>query len=48
MSTLEKLIWNVLGYTAMPVIFLIGFVGVSVFTCLILLWLENGRHPAGN
>ncbi|WP_232818191.1 TIGR02808 family protein [Zobellella maritima] len=44
MSTLEKLIWNVLGYAAMPVIFLIGFIGVAVFTCLVLLWLDTGKQ----
>ncbi|WP_445398251.1 TIGR02808 family protein [Zobellella sp. An-6] len=43
MSALEKLIWNVLGYTAMPLIFLTGFIGVSVVTCLILLWMDKRK-----
>ncbi|PSJ37452.1 TIGR02808 family protein [Zobellella taiwanensis] len=43
MSALEKLIWNVLGYTAMPLIFLFGFVAVSVFTCLALMWMEKRK-----
>ncbi|PSJ48054.1 TIGR02808 family protein [Zobellella endophytica] len=43
MSALEKLIWNVLGYTAMPLIFLIGFIGVSVFTCLVLMWMDKNK-----
>ncbi|OMH26604.1 TIGR02808 family protein [Motiliproteus sp. MSK22-1] len=36
MSTLEYIIWQILGYSAMPLILLIGFVGVSVFTVWIL------------
>ncbi|GAA3528020.1 TIGR02808 family protein [Zobellella aerophila] len=46
MSALEKLIWNVLGYAAMPVIFLIGFIGVAVFTCLVLLWLDTSKQTS--
>jgi uncharacterized protein (TIGR02808 family) len=29
MSTLESVIWHVLGYGAMPVIFLVGFAAVA-------------------
>ena len=29
MSTLESILWNIVGYAAMPVIFLIGFVAVA-------------------
>jgi len=32
MSTLEYVIWHILGYTAMPVILLAGFVGVAGFS----------------
>ena len=32
MSTLEYIIWHILGYSAMPVIFLAGFVGVAGFS----------------
>ncbi|WP_428775384.1 TIGR02808 family protein [Vibrio sp.] len=35
MSTLESVIWHILGYSAMPVIILAGFVGVAVIS----LWL---------
>ncbi|WP_081947397.1 TIGR02808 family protein [Vibrio navarrensis] len=35
MSTLESVIWHVLGYSAMPVIILTGFVGVAAIS----LWL---------
>lgn len=35
MSTLEYIIWHILGYAAMPVILVLGFVGVSIFS----LWL---------
>ncbi|MDA9555943.1 TIGR02808 family protein [Vibrio sp.] len=30
MSTLESIIWHVLGYSAMPVIVITGFLGVAV------------------
>ncbi|EHA1124663.1 TIGR02808 family protein [Vibrio navarrensis] len=35
MSTLESVIWHVLGYSAMPVIILAGFAGVAAIS----LWL---------
>ncbi|OYD23043.1 TIGR02808 family protein [Oceanimonas baumannii] len=43
MSAMEKLIWNVLGYTAMPLIFLFGFIAVSVVACLVLMWLDKRK-----
>jgi uncharacterized protein (TIGR02808 family) len=36
MSTLESIFWNVIGYTAMPLIFLVGFIGVAVGSLWIL------------
>lgn len=36
MSELESIIWNVLGYSSMPFIFIGGFVGVFVVTVAIL------------
>lgn len=36
MSTLEYVIWHVIGYTAMPAIFLIGFTGVAAFSVWLL------------
>ena len=35
MSTLESVIWHILGYTAMPFIILSGFVAVAAIS----LWL---------
>ena len=35
MSNLESFIWHILGYSAMPVIILSGFVGVAAVS----LWL---------
>ena len=35
MSTLESIFWNVIGYSAMPVIFIVGFIGVAAVS----LWL---------
>jgi len=32
MSTLEYVIWHILGYSAMPVIFIVGFIGVAGFS----------------
>ncbi|AEY01927.1 hypothetical protein GU3_10855 [Oceanimonas sp. GK1] len=43
MSAMEKLVWNVLGYAAMPLIFLFGFIAVSVAACLILMWLDKRK-----
>ena len=36
MSTLESIFWHVIGYGVMPVIFLVGFFGVSVVSLWIL------------
>lgn len=36
MSTLESIIWHVLGYSAMPFIFLMGFLGVCITSIYIL------------
>jgi uncharacterized protein (TIGR02808 family) len=35
MSTLESIFWNVIGYSAMPVIFIVGFIVVAAGS----LWL---------
>lgn len=35
MSSLESFIWHFLGYSAMPVIILTGFLGVAIIS----LWL---------
>jgi uncharacterized protein (TIGR02808 family) len=36
MSTLESAFWNILGYSAMPVIFIVGFIGVAIGALWIL------------
>ncbi|CAE6935166.1 TIGR02808 family protein [Vibrio alginolyticus] len=36
MSTLESVIWHILGYSAMPVIILSGFIGVAAISLWIL------------
>ena len=41
MSLLEQTIWNMLGYGAMPFIFLSGFVAVAVTCCLLLQCLRG-------
>jgi len=41
MSALESLIWTVLGYLAMPSIFIIGFAGVAAVSLGILKLLNS-------
>ncbi len=36
MSTLENVFWHILGYSAMPVIFLVGFIAVAAGSLWIL------------
>lgn len=36
MSALEQLIWNILGYSSMPVIFLSGFIATAVVAIALL------------
>lgn len=33
---MEQLIWNILGYLAMPMIFVFGFAATALFACLLL------------
>ena len=39
MSALEQLIWNILGYSSMPVIFLAGFAGDALAAIALLKML---------
>jgi len=41
MSTLESTIWTVLGYVAMPTIFIIGFSGVAAVSMVLLKLLTK-------
>ncbi|WP_354624970.1 TIGR02808 family protein [Psychromonas sp. MME2] len=43
MSELESIIWHILGYSAMPVIFIMGFIGVFCVSAVILNML--GETP---
>ena len=36
MSTLESIFWHILGYSAMPVIFIVGFLITAAIGCLLL------------
>jgi uncharacterized protein (TIGR02808 family) len=36
MSDLEQLIWNILGYTSMPLIFIFGFIATALVAVIIL------------
>jgi uncharacterized protein (TIGR02808 family) len=42
MSTLESVIWHILGYSAMPVILLFGFVLTAGVGCFLLELTGNG------
>ncbi len=44
MSTLEYVIWHVLGYAAMPTIILGGFVAVAAI-CVWLLSMTKDKNP---
>ena len=44
MSTLESIIWHILGYSAMPFIFIFGFIGVAVVS-LWILSLGADKNP---
>ncbi|GLS83277.1 TIGR02808 family protein [Paraferrimonas haliotis] len=41
MSTLESIIWHILGYAAMPSIFIVGFIAVAVVSMAILKRMEK-------
>ena len=36
MSALEQMIWNILGYSSMPVIFLAGFAATAIVAVTLL------------
>ncbi|MBR9857404.1 MAG: TIGR02808 family protein [Oceanisphaera sp.] len=44
MSVLETFFWDVLDHAAMPLVFLLGFVGISAGACLVLMWLDKRRR----
>ncbi|WP_372880977.1 TIGR02808 family protein [Psychromonas sp.] len=46
MSNLESIIWHVLGYAAMPTIFVAGFIGVFLVAAFILK--VSGATPVKN
>ncbi|WP_426416258.1 TIGR02808 family protein [Aestuariirhabdus sp. LZHN29] len=43
MSAMESMIWNILGYAAMPTIFITGFLITAVFTCFLLELTGNSN-----
>ncbi|WP_417614887.1 TIGR02808 family protein [Oceanisphaera sp.] len=44
MSILETLLRQVWDYSAMPLLFLLGFIGLSAGACLFLIWLDKRRR----
>lgn len=44
MSSFESIIWHILGYAAMPVIILSGFIGVAVASILLLSVTKDKKH----
>lgn len=43
MSPLEAMIWTVLGYLAMPTIFIVGFAITAAIGCFLLEASGNGQ-----
>ena len=46
-STLEYVIWHVLGYSAMPVIFLMGFIATALVSLAVLRLLTPRSSQDG-
>ncbi|MFD1009122.1 MULTISPECIES: TIGR02808 family protein [Oceanisphaera] len=44
MSILETLMRQVWDYSAIPLLFLLGFIGLSAVVCLLLIWLDKRRR----
>ena len=44
MSTLESFFWHVLGYSAMPVIFLVGFIAVAGVAVTLLAFTADKKQ----
>ncbi len=44
MSTLESIIWTILGYISMPIIFLVGFAITAVVTCYVIEATGHGEQ----
>lgn len=44
MSALESLVWMILGYTAMPIIFIAGLVATALVTCYLLEATGHGGN----
>jgi len=44
MSTLESIIWNILGYSSMPFIFLGGFVVTALVSWFVLSKMDKTKE----
>lgn len=42
MSALESFIWHVLGYSAIPIIFIVGFLASAAVACFLLELTGHG------
>ncbi len=45
MGTLETMIWYILGYSAMPMILLGGFIGTAIVACFLLELAGKSPDP---
>ncbi|MEH6624876.1 MAG: TIGR02808 family protein [Motiliproteus sp.] len=43
---METMIWNILGYTSMPLIFVFGFVATALLACMVMDMLGIESDPA--
>lgn len=42
MSTLESIIWHILGYAAIPIILIVGFLVTAAVGCFLLELVNKG------
>ena len=44
MDIVKEVFWELLGDLATPALFVLGFVGLAVISCVVLFWLEKKRN----
>ena len=43
MEVLQRVFWDLLGDLAVPALFVAGFIGLALLSCVLLYWLEKKR-----
>ena len=44
MDIVKEVFWALLADLATPALFVLGFIGLAVISCVCLVWLEKKRH----